>query len=43
MEETKERVSELKYKTFIQSVKQKVDVKKKKSETQRPVGQKQKI
>lgn len=42
MEETEERVSELKYKTFIQSVKQKVDVKKK-SETQRPVGQKQKI
>lgn len=30
MEETEERVSKLKQKTFIQSVKQKVDVKKKK-------------
>ena len=34
MEETEERVSKLKQKTFIQSVKQKVDVKKKKSDSE---------
>ena len=43
MEMIEERVSKLKQKTFIQSVKQKVDVKKKKNQTQRPVGQKQRI
>lgn len=42
MEETKERVSELKYKTFIQSVKQKVDVKKKKIRDSETCGTKTK-
>ena len=42
MEETKKRVSELKYKTFIQSVKQKVDVKKKKNQRLRDLWDKNK-